>query len=218
MEIHIITAFPNFFSSPLNESILKRSQDKMIATFHVHDLRKWTTDNHNTIDDKPFGGGAGMVLMVEPIFKAVQEIKGKLSGKSTRVILTSAKGTSYTQGHARELSTIDSMIIICGHYEGVDERVAEHIADLEISIGNYVLTGGEIAAMVISDSVVRLLPGVLGNEESLAKESFDEPNYTEGPHYTRPAEFRADNGEIWKVPQVLLSGNHAEIEKYRKGD
>lgn len=216
MEIHIITAFPKFFDSSLSASILKRAQEKGIVGFHLHDLRKWTSDNHKTIDDKPFGGGPGMVLKVEPIYKAVKEIKTKLKEQSVRTLLTSAKGSIYNQEKAREFSKFDSLIIICGHYEGVDERVAEYIADEEVSVGNYVLTGGEIPALIISDSVVRLLSGVLGNEESLVNESFDSPEYLESPHYTRPAEFKSDSGEIWSVPDVLTSGNHSEIEKFRK--
>lgn len=215
MEIHIITAFPDMFSAPFSESIIKRAQEKGIVEIKLHNLRDWTDDNHKTIDGKPYGGGAGMVMMIEPIYKAVKDIKKSLQGKQTKLILTSAKGEAFTQGHAQNYSKYEALIIICGHYEGVDERVKEYIADDEISIGKYVLTGGELPAMVIADAVTRLIPGVLGNEASLAEESFKEDNYTESPQYTRPAVFTNDEGKELKVPDVLLSGHHKEIEEFR---
>jgi len=216
LEIHIITAFPDMFSSPFSESIIKRAQEKGIVKIKMHNLRDWTDDNHKTIDDKPYGGGAGMVMMVEPIYKAVKDIKKTIKSEKVKVLLTSAKGESFTQGHARNYSKHDALIIICGHYEGVDERVAEYIADDEISIGKYVLTGGELPAMVITDAVARLIPGVLGNEESLEEESFKEADYTESPQYTRPAVFVDDEGRELKVPEVLLSGHHKEIKEFRQ--
>ncbi len=216
MEIHIITAFPQMFQSPFNESIIKRAQDNEHAKISLHDLRKWTTDVHKSIDNKPYGGGAGMILMLEPIYKAVKEIKTSLEGLNTKVLLTSAKGTQYNQRLAREFSQTDALIIICGHYEGVDERVAKHLCDYELSIGKFVLTGGEIPAMLIADSVIRLIPGVLGNDQSLLKESYSDENDQEAPHYTRPSVFTSDQGEEWSVPETLLSGNHKEIDDWRE--
>lgn len=227
MQFDIITIFPHIFDSYINESILKRAQDAGSVSFHAHDLREYTTDKHRSVDDVPYGGGAGMVLKIQPIYDAVNRLKeqgtrGEYQGK-TRTILFSAKGKRYTQRDAERLSKYDRLIMICGRYEGVDERVAQHIADEEISIGEYVLTGGELPAMIVADSITRLLPGVLGNEESLKEESFGQgtsikgqvsreaENLREYPHYTRPEEF---NG--WKVPEVLLGGNHAEIEKWRR--
>lgn len=215
MEVHIITAFPQMFQSPFNESIINRATEREIAKIVLHDLRKWTTDVHKSIDNKPYGGGAGMILMLEPIYKAIKEIKASLKGLNSKVLLTSAKGTQYNQSLAREFSQLDALIIICGHYEGVDERVAMHLCDYELSIGKFVLTGGELPAMLITDSVIRLLPGVLGNDASLANESFTGENDLEAPHYTRPSVFTSDQGEIWSVPETLLNGNHKEIDKWR---
>ncbi len=216
MEIHILTAFPNMFTSPFSESIIKRAQTKDIVKIKTHDLRKWSKDNHKTIDGKPYGGGAGMVMLLEPIYRAVKEIKGTLKNKKVKTILTSAKGNIFSQKYARTYSNYEALIIICGHYEGVDERVKEYIADDEISIGKFVLTGGELPAMVITDAVVRLIHGVLGNHHSLVEESFKEENYTESPQYTRPAVFIDDNGQELKVPEVLLSGHHKDIEEFRQ--
>ncbi len=217
LEVHILTAFPSMFSSVFSESILKRAQDKEIVKISLHDIRKWTTDKHKTIDAKPYGGGAGMVMMIEPIYKALKDIKSEIGKKKTLVLLTSAKGEVFTQKVAREFSKYEALVIICGRYEGIDERVKEYLADREISIGKYVLTGGELPAMIITDAVTRLLPGVLGNEESLEHESFNEDDYIEFPQYTRPAVFIADEGREMKVPVVLLSGNHKEIEDFRSG-
>lgn len=216
MNINIITAFPDSFDSVFSHSIIKRALDKKLAKIIIHDLRKWTTNTHKTIDGSPYGGGAGMVLMIEPIHKALNEIRRNLDRSKTLTIVTSAKGELYNQAKAKEFSTFENLIIICGHYEGIDQRVIDHLADLEISVGKYVLTGGEIPAMIITDTVVRLLPGVLGNEKSLEHESFNEADKTEAPQYTRPAEFLTDDGELLKVPDVLLSGNHQKIEEWRK--
>jgi tRNA (guanine37-N1)-methyltransferase len=208
MKFDIITIFPHIFDSYFNESILKRAQKNGIIKIKTHNLRDYTTDKHKTVDDTPCGGGAGMVLKVEPIYKAVKAIKKE---KKTRVILFSAKGKKFTQKDARRLAKYNRLIFICGRYEGVDERVAKYIVDEEISIGNFVLTGGEIPAMVVLDSITRLLPNVLGNDQSILHESHSEEGYLEHAQYTKPEEF-----EGWKVPKILLSGNHKEIEKWRK--
>lgn len=226
MEFHIITIFPEIFKSYFSESIIKRARNKEIIDINIIDPRDFTTDKHKTVDDTPYGGGAGMVLKVEPIYKCVEDIKlqitksklqinskSKISNsKKTQVILFSAKGKKYTQADAERLSKYDDLILICGRYEGVDERVAKNIADEEISIGNYVLTGGEIPAMVVIDSVTRLLPGVLGNKESIKDESHSRSGYLEYPQYTKPERF-----EKWTVPEVLLGGNHAKIKEWREG-
>lgn len=233
MKFDIITIFPNIFSSYFAETILARAQKNNLIEIKTHDLRQWTEDNHKSVDDSPYGGGPGMVMMIEPIFKAVKEIKlknlffersDKAESRSQeaknsrqariikqRVILFSAKGKPYTQADARRLAEYDQIIMICGRYEGVDERVAQHIADEELSVGNFVLTGGEIPAMILADTVSRLIPGVLGKEDSLAEESFSDESYLEYPQYTRPEEFNE-----WKVPEILLSGNHKEINDWRK--
>lgn len=213
MKIDIITIFPRIFDSYFNESIISRAKKKGTISIKVHDLRDFTSDKHRKVDDTPYGGGAGMVLKVEPIFKAVGSLKGEASeGKmKTRTILFSAKGKRYTQAVARRLSEYDRLIMICGRYEGVDERVAEHVADEEISIGDFVLTGGELSAMVVADSVSRLVPGVLGNEDSLKFESHSVEGYLEYPQYTKPEVF-----DGLKVPEILLSGHHGEIEKWRE--
>lgn len=237
MRIDIVTIFPQMFRGPLDESILKRAQNKSLVNIHIHDLRQWATDKHKSVDNSPYGGGPGMVMMIEPLYKAVQDLKItsrtvlSVQGQSLtkpRVILMTPQGKTFNQKKAKELSELDRLIFICGHYEGVDERVREHLVDEEISIGDYVLTGGELPTMVVIDSVVRLIPGVLGKEASLEEESFSiqetrnkkptrqaqgkqETMLLEYPHYTRPEEFKG-----WKVPDVLLSGNHAEINKWRK--
>ena len=213
IKFDIVTIFPNIFTSYFNESILKRAQKSGAIEINVHNLRDYTTDKHKTVDDTPYGGGAGMVLKVEPIYDCVNAIKSKTKSQKskTRTILFSAKGKTYTQKDAKRLSKYDQLIFICGRYEGVDERVAEKIADEEISIGEFVLTGGEIPAMAIVDSIARLLPGVLGNEESAKIESHSKEGYLEFPQYTKPEEFNK-----WKVPKILLSGHHAEIEKWRE--
>ena len=215
MRFEIITIFPQIFDSYFGESILKRAQKEQKIAINVHNLRDHSTNKHHNVDDTPYGGGAGMVLQVEPIFNCVNAIKSNVSAsenqeQKTRTILFSAKGKRYTQEDAKRLAGYDQLILICGRYEGVDERVAENVVDEEISIGDFVLTGGEIPAMLVVDSVARLLLGVLGNEESAQVESHSEKGYLEFPQYSKPEEF---NG--WKVPEILLSGNHAEIEKWR---
>ncbi len=211
MKFDIITIFPQIFDSYFGESIIKRAREKGIIEIEAHDLRAFTTDKHKTVDDTPYGGGAGMVLKVEPIYKAVESIKSESKELKTRTILFSLNGKTYMQKDAERLSQYDRLIFICGRYEGVDARVAENLIDEEMSIGEYVLTGGEIPAMIVVDSVARLLPGVLGNEQSSKDESHSEEGYLEYPQYSKPEIF-----EGWEVPKILLSGNHAEIEKWRK--
>jgi len=191
--------------------MMKRAQENKIVDLVIHNLRDWTTDKHHIVDDAPFGGGQGMVMKPEPIFAAVEELKqSAISNQKSKIILMSPAGRRLDQEMATDLSRESHLIVICGHYEGVDHRVIEHLVDLEISIGDYVLTNGAIAAVVLVDAIVRLLPGVLGHEHSAIDDSFN-TGLLEGPQYTRPAEFRG-----WKIPDVLLSGNHAEIAKWRK--
>jgi tRNA (guanine37-N1)-methyltransferase len=222
MRIDIVTLFPEICRAPLNESMMKRAQEKGAVDIHIHNLRDWTADKHHIVDDTPFGGGQGMVMKPEPIFAAVEELRQQTSNaqrptfnvqlKAPKVILMSPTGRRFDQQMAAQLSQESHLIIVCGHYEGVDHRVIEHLIDMEISIGDYVLTNGAIAAVVFVDAIVRLLPGTLGHERSAVDDSFSsERSGLEGPQYTRPAEFRG-----WKVPEVLLSGNHAEITKWRK--
>ena len=212
MKLDILTLFPEICRAPLSESMMKRAQENKIVDLRIHNLRDWTTDKHHIVDDTPFGGGQGMVMKPEPIFKAVEALKTnpKSQTPNPKVILMSPAGRRLDQPLAAELSRESHLIIICGHYEGVDHRVIDHLVDLEISIGDYVVTNGAIAAVVLVDAVVRLLPGVLGHEQSAADDSFS-AGLLETPQYTRPAEFRG-----WKIPDVLLSGNHAEIAKWRK--
>lgn len=207
MKFNIITIFPQIFDSYFNVAMIKRAQLKKIINIKITDLRQFAGNKYKSVDDTPYGGGAGMLLKVEPIYKALKSIKKK---KKTRVILFSARGKTLTQKDLRRLKKYDQLIMICGRYEGVDNRVAEHLADEEISIGNYVLTGGEIPAMVLVDGITRLLPGVLGNLESPKDESFAKENELEYPQYTKPEKFRT-----WKAPAVLLSGNHGKIKEWR---
>jgi tRNA (guanine37-N1)-methyltransferase len=207
MRVDILTLFPKIFSGPFEESIIKRAREKGLIEIRVVNIRDYTTDKHRTADDRPFGGGPGMVLKPEPIFAAVEELKGE--GRA-RVILTTPQGRLFTQDYARDLAKEDHIIIICGRYEGVDERVREALVTDAISIGDYVLTGGELAAMVIVDAVARLIPGVLGNEDSITEDSFWR-GLLGYPQYTRPASFRG-----MRVPDVLLSGNHAMIARWRR--
>jgi tRNA (guanine37-N1)-methyltransferase len=244
MRIDIVTLFPEICRAPLSESIMKRAQEKRIIDLRIHNLRDWTTDKHHVVDDAPFGGGQGMVMKPEPIFAAVEDLKkqtpnsdesragaecptlnvqsvavslhearassvGQRLQTAPKVILMSPGGRRFDQQIAKQLSQEPHLIIISGHYEGVDHRVIEHLIDLEISIGDYVLTNGGIAAVVLVDSIVRLLPGTLGHERSADDDSFSD-GLLEAPQYTRPADFRG-----WKIPEVLLSGNHAEIAKWR---
>jgi tRNA (guanine37-N1)-methyltransferase len=217
---HVLTIFPEFFEGPFAYGVVKRAQDAGIVDIRIHNLRDWTHDRHKTVDDRPFGGGEGMVLKPEPLFDAVESIwpdrtPGASPSAGRRVVLLSAQGPILDQTAANRLSGYSEILFVCGRYEGVDERVAEHLADEELSIGNYVLSGGELAAAVVIDCVARLLPGVLGNETSAAFDSFQDAGHGEGlldcPHWTRPAEFRG-----WKAPEVLLNGNHEEIRRFRK--
>jgi tRNA (guanine37-N1)-methyltransferase len=211
---HVLTIFPEFFEGPFAHGVVKRARDAGLVEIRIHNLRDWTSDRHKSVDDRPFGGGEGMVLKAEPVFAAAESIWGERR-PDQKVVLLSAQGRLFDQGVANRLSRESGLLLICGRYEGVDERVAAHLADDEISIGNYVLSGGELAAAVVIDAVARLLPGVLGNESSAAFESFQETGHGEGlldcPHWTRPADFRG-----WKAPDVLLSGNHEEIRRFRK--
>jgi tRNA (guanine37-N1)-methyltransferase len=227
MVFDIITIFPRIFDSYFNESIIKRAQQKKLVKINTHNLRDYTTDRHKTVDDRPYGGGFGMVLMVEPIYKAVKDIKKKsrafANQRKGKIILLSAKGKKFDQKMAQRFAKLDQLVIISGRYEGVDERVAKYIADEEISIGDYILTGGEVPAMVIVDAVTRLIPGVI-TEGSLKEESFSsglkikklklkiEKEY---PQYTRPESVKID-GKERRVPKVLLSGNHKKIEEWKK--
>jgi tRNA (guanine37-N1)-methyltransferase len=213
MKIDIVTLFPEMCRVPLSESIMKRAQENKIVDLHIHNLRHWTSDKHHIVDDAPFGGGQGMVMKPEPIFAAVEELRNResrIANRESKIILMSPAGRRFDQKLARQLARESHLIIVCGHYEGVDHRVVEHLVDVEISIGDYVLTNGAIAAVVLVDAIVRLLPGVLGHEHSALDDSFS-TGLLEAPQYTRPAEFRG-----WKVPDVLLSGNHGEITKWRR--
>jgi tRNA (guanine37-N1)-methyltransferase len=214
MKIDIVTLFPEMCRVPLSESMMKRAQENKIVDLRIHNLRHWTSDKHHIIDDAPFGGGQGMVMKAEPIFAAVEELRNRelrIENRESKIILMSPAGHRFDQKVATQLARESHLIIVCGHYEGVDHRVVEHLVDIEISIGDYVLTNGAIAAVVLVDAIVRLLPGVLGHEHSALDDSFS-AGLLEAPQYTRPAEFRG-----WKVPDVLLSGNHGEIEMWRKG-
>jgi len=237
MRFDLITIFPEFFAGPLDHGIVRRAREAGIVQIHVQDLREFTKDRHKTVDDRPFGGGEGMVLKPEPLFEAVEKLLGQSMGDSaqaparaagTAVVLLSAAGKLFTQEKARRLAKLDRIVLICGRYEGVDERVAEHLATEEISVGDYVLSGGELPAAIVLDAVTRLLPGALGNEASTENESFRKLEAGESvsiagnsrppvsrllldyPHYTRPAEYRG-----WKVPDVLIGGHHAEVAKWR---
>ena len=207
MRIDIITVVPELVVSPLNESILKRAQEKGLVQIVIHNLRDYTFDRRRTVDDYPFGGEAGMVMKPEPIFRAIEHLQSQRP--YDEVIYTSPDGVRYDQHEANRLSTLENIIILCGHYKGVDQRVRDHLITREISIGDYVLTGGELAACIIADSVVRIIPGAIGDESSALTDSFQD-NLLAPPVYTRPAEFRG-----WRVPDVLLSGNFAEIERWQ---
>jgi len=205
MKIDVLTLFPAMFAGPLDESIIKRARQAELLELQLWNLRDWAHDRHKTVDDRPFGGGPGMLLKPEPIFEAVEQ----LATEKTHVVLMSPSGRTFNQAIAREMTQHEHLLLVTGHYEGFDERIREHLADDELSIGDYVLTNGALPAMVVIDTVARLIPGVLGHDESAAEESFS-IGLLEYPHYTRPAEFRG-----MKVPDVLLSGNHAEIAKWR---
>ena len=239
MRFDVVTIFPDFFDGPLEHGIVRRAREAGIVQIHVRDLREFTKDRHKTVDDRPFGGGEGMVLKPEPLFEAVEALLGRSAGNAsaprpaetgTAIVLLSAAGTRFTQKTARRYARLERLIFLCGRYEGVDERVAEHLATEEVSIGDFVLSGGELGAALMIDAVTRLLPGALGNEASSVNESFA-PFEADGeqdafldrvspvasrvlldyPHYTRPADFRG-----WKVPEVLIGGNHAEVAKWRQ--
>lgn len=212
MKIDILTLFPEMFKGPFEESIIKRAQEKGLVEIKIHNLRDWAKDRRGTVDDKPYGGGVGMVLRVEPIDRALEEIK-KLRNeeiKGRKIVLLSPQGKVFNQKMAQKLSKLDCLILLCGHYEGVDQRVSDYLVDEEISIGDYVLTGGELPAMVLVDSVIRLVPGVLEKPEAVKSESFSQ-GLLEYPQYTRPENFKG-----WKVPEVLLSGDHQKIAEWRK--
>jgi tRNA (guanine37-N1)-methyltransferase len=220
MTFDVITIFPGFFTSMLEYGVLKRATAGGQASIRLHDLRDFTDDRHRTVDDRPFGGGPGMVFKPEPVFKAVAALEAESPGQRFPVILLSPQGRLFTQALAEELVRQDRVALICGRYEGVDERIAEHVASDELSVGDFVLSGGELPAALIMESVVRLLPGVLGNEESAWQDSFTSPEagpcqFRHGlldfPHYTRPAEFQG-----WRVPEILLSGNHEAIRRWRR--
>jgi tRNA (guanine37-N1)-methyltransferase len=220
MTFDVITIFPDFFASILEYGVLKRAIAGGHASIRLHDLRDFTDDRHRTVDDRPFGGGPGMVFKPEPVFKAVATLEAESPGQRFPVILLSPQGRLFTQARAEELVRQDRLALICGRYEGVDERIAEHVATDELSIGDFVLSGGELPAALIMESVVRLLPGVLGNEESARQDSFTAPQagprelrhgLLDFPHYTRPAEFQG-----WRVPEILLSGNHEAIRRWRR--
>lgn len=208
MRIDILTVVPDLLTSPLNESILRRAQEKGLAEIVVHNIRDYTTSKHGQVDDYPFGGEAGMVMMIEPVFRLIEKLKSERH--YDEIIFTSPDGVTYNQQEANHLSTMENIIILCGHYKGIDYRIREHLITKEISVGDYVLTGGELAAAIIADSVVRLLPGAIGDEESALTDSFQD-NLLAPPIYTRPAEF---NG--WRVPEVLTSGNFAKIEAWKE--
>lgn len=215
MIFHVVTIFPDFFDSILRHGVVGKAIESGVIRVHIHNLRDWTRDRHKTVDDRPFGGGEGMLLKCEPLFDAVESIWPERD-ESKKVVLLSAQGRLFTQDVARNLVQSKEVLFICGRYEGVDERVAQHLADEELSIGDFVLSGGELAAALIMDAVGRLVPGVVGNEASTIQESFRTDESTgrkilDCPQYTRPAEFRG-----WKVPEVLVGGNHAEIRKWRR--
>lgn len=214
MKFDIITIFPEILKSYLSESLIARALQKKFLQINVHNLRDWTNDRHKTVDARPFGGGLGMVMKVEPIFKAVKDLKKK--GGKSKIILFSPRGKKFNQRMAYQFSRLDQIIFISGRYEGVDERVAKKIADIELSIGDYVLMGGELPSMVVIETVARLIPGVLGKPQLLKERITKEKGFIEYAQYTRPEIFTPQKGVSWKVPPVLLSGNHKKIEEWKK--
>jgi len=216
MIFDIITIFPRIFDSYLKESFIKKAQEKGLIKIRIHNLRDFTTDKRKTVDDRPYGGGLGMVLKIEPIYKAVRFLKSKVKSQKSKVILFTPRGKRFNQRVAYSLSKIDQLILICGRYEGVDERVAKYIADMELSIGDYDLMGGELPAMVVIETIARLIPGVLGKPELLKERITKEKGFIEYPQYTRPEIFSPKKGVYWRVPKVLLSGHHQKIEEWRK--
>jgi len=223
LQFDIITIFPKIFDSFLKESFIKKAQEKSLIKILIHNLRDWTTDKHKTVDDRPYGGGLGMVVKVEPIFRAISTLaKSKTKNQKSKTILFTPRGKKFNQRIAYRLSKLNRIIMICGRYEGVDERVAKYIADLELSIGDYDLMGGELPAMVVIETVTRLIPGVLGKPQLLKERITKEKGFIEYPQYTRPPKFcpkgkfwRA-RPKVWRVPKVLLSGHHQKIEEWRK--
>jgi tRNA (guanine37-N1)-methyltransferase len=211
MRFHVVTIFPEFFSGPFDYGVVAKAREAGRLEICIHDLRNWTYDRHRTVDDRPFGGGEGMLLKAAPLFEAVESILPVRTERSC-IVLLSAQGRRFDQSLARQFAGLEDLLLICGRYEGVDERVSQHLVDEEVSIGDFVLSGGELAAAMVVDAVSRLLPGVLGNEASSRNESFSESEgLLDCPQYTRPAEFRG-----WRVPDVLLGGNHAEIKRWRR--
>ena len=221
LRVDIITIFPEMFDSYLSESLIARALKKKLIKINVHNLRKWTKDRHKTVDDRPFGGGLGMVMKIEPIFKAVQSLKSKIKNQKSKIILFTPRGKKFNQKIAYNLSKLAQIILICGRYEGVDERVAKNIADIELSIGDYDLMGGELPAMIVVETAARLVPGVLGKPQLLKERITKEKGFIEYAQYTRPPKFfpkkfwRA-KPKVWNVPEVLLSGNHKKINEWRK--
>ncbi|MGH9595100.1 MAG: tRNA (guanosine(37)-N1)-methyltransferase TrmD [Bryobacteraceae bacterium] len=213
MIFHVVTIFPEFFRGPFEHGVIERACREGLIEIRIHDLRNWTRDRHKTVDDRPFGGGEGMVLKAEPIFEAVESIwpGREPEDKVRRAVLLSAQGRKFDQALAREFAGLNELLLICGRDEGVDERVAEHLVDEEISVGDFVLSGGELPAALVIDAVARLREGVLGNKDSALRESFGEDGLLDCPQYTRPAEFRG-----WKAPETLLGGNHEEIRQWRR--
>jgi len=223
MVFDVITIFPDIFNSFLKESLIARAQKKKLIKVRIHNLRKWTKDRHKTVDDRPFGGGLGMVMKVEPVFRAVSALISnfqfsisKQKRKKTKIILFTPRGKKFNQKMAYQFSKLDNLIMICGRYEGVDERVAKYIADEAISIGDYVLMGGELPAMVVVETVARLIPGVLGKPQLLKERVTKEKGFIEYPRYTRPEIFSPKKRVSWKVPKVLLTGHHKKIEEWHK--
>jgi tRNA (guanine37-N1)-methyltransferase len=213
INFEVITILPSIFDSYLKESLIARALKKKLIKINIYNLRKWTKDRHKTVDDRPFGGGLGMVMKVEPIFKAVNAVKKK---KKVKVILFTPRGKKFDQKIAYQLSKLDQVIFICGRYEGVDERVAENIADMELSIGDFVLMGGEIPAMAVIETVSRLIPKVIAKEQLLKERITKEKDFIEYAQYTRPEVFEIKNGKKWKVPKVLLSGDHKKIDEWKR--
>jgi len=216
VQFDIITIFPKIFDSYFSESLIFRALKKKLIKINTHNLRDWTFDRHKIVDDRPFGGGLGMVMKIEPIFKAVKALQKKKKKPKTKVILFTPRGKKFNQKIAYQFSKLDQLILICGRYEGVDERVAKHIADVELSIGDFDLMGGELPAAVVIETVARLIPGVLGKPKLLKERITKEKGFIEYPQYTRPEVFSPKKSVKWKTPKVLLSGNHKEIEKWRK--
>lgn len=218
LRFDILTIFPGMFSCYLDESMMKRAKARKLIDIRIHDLRAWATSKHRQVDDRLFGGGPGMLLKVEPIFRALKELKALKTKAKKRpyVILLSPRGTRFTQRVAERLVKHERIVFVCGRYEGVDQRVTDHLVDEEISIGDYVLTGGELAAMTVLDAVSRLVPGVVGKEASVVEESHSSEGFIEHPQYTRPERFSPKKGVHWDVPEVLLSGDHKKIAEWRR--